>query len=74
MIGFLLWQRDGTNWEIVSRGSTVNIAGDNCIYIGPAPDMTTYFWLAPGDYRYLTLEQLEQFGYTLTDKLYPRKD
>lgn len=72
MIGVLLWQRTGKGWDIVSRGATVNIAGDDCVYIGPAPDLTSYFWLNANDARKLTLEQLEGFGYTLSPS-YPKK-
>jgi hypothetical protein len=67
-----LWLRNGNGWDIVSRGATVNIFGDICTYIGNAPDLTTYFWVAPGDYRYLVLEQLEQAGYTLA-RTYPKE-
>lgn len=73
MQGVLLWTRTGKGWDIVSRGATVNICGDNAVYIGPAPDMTSYFWLKPGDFRWLTLEQLNQFGYTLSEA-YPKEE
>lgn len=73
LIKLMLWQRQGREWDLISRGATLNIAGDECVYIGPAPDFTSYFWLKPGDYRWLTLEQLESFGYTLSPE-YPRKD
>jgi hypothetical protein len=73
MATMLLWQRTGKGWDIVSRGGIVNICGDDCTYVGPAPDMTSYFWLRAGDCRCLTLEQLENFGYTLSET-YPRKE
>jgi hypothetical protein len=69
-VRLLLFVRTGKGWDIVSRGAIVNIAGDDCVYIGPGPDGTSYFWLGPGDYRYLTLDQLNGFGYTLAEK-YP---
>lgn len=72
MTNILLWRQTGKGWDIVSRGAKVNIMGDNCIYIGPAPDMTSYFWLQPGDYRWLTLQQLNNAGYTLSPQ-YPKE-
>lgn len=48
--------------DIVSRGALVEIYGAECCYIGPAPDGTAFFWVAPGDCRYLTAEQLRVEG------------
>ncbi len=71
-IKLMLWKRKGSSWDIYSRGSTLEIYGDECVYIGPAPDRTTYFWVSSGDYRYLTEQQLAEAGYRLSPT-YPKE-
>jgi hypothetical protein len=66
-----LWGRSGKGWDIFSRGATISVFGDEVVYIGPTPELTAYFWVSSGDCRYLTLAQLGEAGYTLSET-YPK--
>lgn len=57
--------RKGEACDVYSRGSVHTIYGYECVYVGPAPDGTAYFWLAPGDIRGLNAEQLAEHGLEL---------
>ncbi|WLJ71056.1 hypothetical protein [Sphingomonas phage Kimi] len=57
-------------YDLHSRGGTVDMLG--AVYIGPDPEGNAWFWAGPGDVRYMTRQQLADFGMILGPN-YPGK-
>lgn len=64
-----LWNIAATPAAFVHRGSVLTIGGVECAFLGCGLDHTAYFWLGPGNARYMSNDELWAFGLAVISEM-----
>lgn len=55
--------------KMILPGQVLEIGGIKCSFVGISLDHSAYFWIGPGNARYMTNEQMAQFNLAVVGEL-----